>query len=90
MVHHKQPYGKRRAAFLLQFPGTLRMGAPSGTRTADVRGPPPTNVGQQNEEEYVEFAVHQLQSTFECAKITIISLKGAIVNEKWCWRGVDQ
>ena len=34
MVHHKQPYGKRRAVFLLQFPGTLRMGAPSGTRTA--------------------------------------------------------
>ena len=30
MVHHKQPYGKRRAVFLLQFPGTLRMGAPSG------------------------------------------------------------
>ena len=34
MVHHKQPYGKRRAVFLLQFPGTLRRGAPSGTRTA--------------------------------------------------------
>ena len=30
MVHHKQPYGKRRAVFLLLFPGTLRMGAPSG------------------------------------------------------------
>ena len=59
-------------------------------RTANVREPPPTNVGEQNEDEYVEFAVHQLQSTFECAKITIISLKGAIVNEKWRWRGVDQ
>ena len=32
MVHHKQPYGKRRAVFLLLFPGTLRMGAPSGGR----------------------------------------------------------
>ena len=29
-----QPYGKRRAVFLLQFPGMLRIGAPSGTRTA--------------------------------------------------------
>ena len=27
-----QPYGKRRAVFLLQFPGMLRIGAPSGTR----------------------------------------------------------
>ena len=48
MVHHKQPYGKRRAVFLLQFPGTLRRGASSEMRTADVRdvrGPPPTKVG---------------------------------------------
>lgn len=89
-VHHKQPYGKRGAVFLLLFCGKAQPSASSEMRTADVRGPPPTNVGQQNEEEYVEFAVHQLQSTFECAKITIISLKGAIVNEKWCWRGVDQ
>ena len=29
-----QPYGKRKAVFLLQFPGMLRIGAPSGTRTA--------------------------------------------------------
>ena len=29
-----QPYGKRKAVFLLQFPGRLRIGAPSGTRTA--------------------------------------------------------
>ena len=29
-----QPYGKRKAVFLLRFPGTLRTGAPSGTRTA--------------------------------------------------------
>ena len=31
-----QPYGKRKAVFLLQFPGTLRTGAPSGTRTGRV------------------------------------------------------
>ena len=31
-----QPYGKRRAVFLLQFPGMRRTGAPSGTRTGRV------------------------------------------------------
>ena len=31
-----QPYGKRRAVFLLQFSGMLRIGAPSGTRTGRV------------------------------------------------------
>ena len=47
-VHHKQPYGKRRAVFLLLFCVKAQPSASSDMRTADVRDVRellPTNVG---------------------------------------------